>query len=100
VIEPKHDNILWRRSGYFLSRDAQQRATLICFGASASLEQRLNALPIESWQEIFEDPFNLLAVILSDLHLQLDEELWALNSSVGGVEHVCVPLSVAGDSVS
>jgi hypothetical protein len=93
AIEPKHDNILWLRSGYFLSRDAQSKTTLICFGASDMLEKRFNSLPSENWRDALDDPFGLLTVVLSDLHLQLDEQLWALNTSVGTVEQVCVPVA-------
>ncbi|KAJ9606941.1 hypothetical protein H2200_008952 [Cladophialophora chaetospira] len=97
AIEPKHDNILWLRSGYFLSRDAQQKTTLICFGASNMLEKRFLSLPGENWQAATEDPFSLLAVVLSDLHLQLDEQLWTLNTSVGTVEHHTIASAEARD---
>ncbi|KIW66591.1 hypothetical protein PV04_05909 [Phialophora macrospora] len=97
AIEPKHDNILWLRSGYFLSRDAQSRTTLICFGASEMLERRFNSLPSENWRDALDDPFGLLTVVLSDLHLQLDEQLWALNTSVGSVEQHTIASTEARD---
>ena len=65
--------------------------TLICFGASDLLEKRFSSLPSETWKDASEDPFSLLAVVLSDLHFQLDEQLWALNTSVGAVEQVRMP---------
>ncbi|EXJ58119.1 hypothetical protein A1O7_05543 [Cladophialophora yegresii CBS 114405] len=86
AIEDKLDNILWLRSGYFLSRDSQSRTTLICFGASSLLEKRFNSLPSENWKDALDDPFRLFTVVLSDLHFQLDEQLWSLNTSVGAVE--------------
>ncbi|OCT51078.1 hypothetical protein CLCR_08440 [Cladophialophora carrionii] len=97
AIEVKHDNIVWLRSGYFLTRDAQSRTTLICFGASALLEKRFNSLPPENWKDAVDDPFRLLTVVLSDLHFQLDEQLWALNTPVGAVEEHTIASSEARD---
>ncbi|KIW19460.1 hypothetical protein PV08_00032 [Exophiala spinifera] len=79
AIEPKHDNILWLRSAYFLRRDEHGLLTLICFGASNPLVQRLESLPKSVWDIVLTNPFNLFNTILADLHRQVDEQLWTLN---------------------
>jgi hypothetical protein len=87
-IDSQHDNFLWIRSGYFLSSGAHHQTTLICFGASTALQKRLKSVPSHGWHDTLQDPFSLLPVVLSDLHLQLDEQVWAIANPVGALERV------------
>jgi hypothetical protein len=79
---------MWIRSGYFLSSDAQHQTTLICFGASEALQEHLKTVTSHGWRDILQEPFGLLPVVLSDLHLQLDEQVWASARPVGVLERV------------
>jgi hypothetical protein len=87
-INQQHDNSIWIRSGYFLSSDAQRQTTLICFGASEALGERLKTVTSHGWRDILQEPFGLLPVILSDLQLQLDEQVWAVARPVRVLEQV------------
>ncbi|KAK5476624.1 hypothetical protein LTR55_008677 [Exophiala xenobiotica] len=86
AIEAKHDSFLWLKSAYFLCRDQRGKIILICFGTSVMLIQRLKMLPQTAWKSILASPFNLFAVVLGELHRQVDEQLWTLNRSVGDFE--------------
>jgi hypothetical protein len=55
------------------------------------LIQRLKLLPQTAWKSILGSPFNLFAVVLGELHRQVDEQLWTLNRSVGDFERVRQP---------
>ncbi|KAK5411354.1 hypothetical protein LTR21_006610 [Exophiala xenobiotica] len=50
------------------------------------LIQRLKMLPQTAWKSVLASPFNLFAVVLGELHRQVDEQLWTLNRSVGDFE--------------
>ena len=43
--------------------------------------------PFSAWQSIATDPLAILAIVLSDLQLIIDEQVWALNDRVGDYEH-------------
>ncbi|KAL6246645.1 hypothetical protein RBB50_006884 [Rhinocladiella similis] len=94
AIEPKHDNILWLRSAYFLRRDEHGRLTLICFGSSKALVQRFEGLPQRIWTTVLTNPFNLFSIVLADLHRQVDEQLWTLNRYVGDYERYAIDSTV------
>ncbi|KAJ9640451.1 hypothetical protein H2199_005990 [Coniosporium tulheliwenetii] len=93
----------WHRSGFFLKASpgapskpppqspfaapADDCVTLICFGASPSLEQRFRRLALTSaWEDALEDPYVLFDVVLDELYLQLDGVAWSLAEVFGGIE--------------
>ncbi|KIW48924.1 uncharacterized protein PV06_01480 [Exophiala oligosperma] len=94
AIEPKHDNILWLRSAYFLRRDKYGLLTLICFGSSKTLAERFEGLPQIVWRTVFANPLDLFNVVLADLHRQVDEQLWTLNRYVGDCERYAIDSTV------
>ena len=61
---------------------------MVCFGASENLEKRLQELLIDTWKSIIAEPCTLFAIVIADLHHQVDEEVWAMNDIVGGLETV------------
>ncbi|GFF58026.1 hypothetical protein IFM62136_03646 [Aspergillus lentulus] len=77
----KHGDWTWIRSGYFLrwAVDSKQdpEVTLICFGASISLKERLQQIPSSSISNsVVRDPYSLFAIILEELSLQMDNTVW------------------------
>ena len=61
---------------------------MICFGASSSLKHRFRAIPRQAWRGMLSDPYSLFAVILSDLHLQMDSQVWAVAEPIRELENV------------
>ena len=86
AIVSRPDAPTWHRSGYFLEHNTTG-TTLVCFGASKALVTRFQQLPAAGWASIHADPLALLAIVLADLQLVIDEQVWALNDSVGSYEH-------------
>ncbi|KAA8651688.1 uncharacterized protein ATNIH1004_000584 [Aspergillus tanneri] len=77
----QHGDSTWIRSGYFLrwavgsNRDPE--VTLLCFGASLSLEERLQQIPPQSISSsVIHDTYSLFAIILEELSLQMDNTVW------------------------
>lgn len=85
IVEP-HDFYLWLRCGFFLCRSPPFESTLICFGAPESLVSRIKHLPPSTWSSLDRDPTGLFSIVLADLHNVLDEQVWAVNDSVGQFE--------------
>ncbi|KAK7887758.1 hypothetical protein LTR67_009661 [Exophiala xenobiotica] len=59
------------------------------------LIQRLKLLPQTAWKSILASPFNMFAIVLGELHRQVDEQLWTLNRSVGDFERHAIDSTVA-----
>jgi hypothetical protein len=90
----------WIRAGFFLKSEIldatspqvqsqDSMVTLICFGASQELVQRLSKLSRNpAWKEAIEDPYVLYTIILDELYLQLDGMAWRLNEVFGSMEKV------------
>ena len=63
--------------------------TLICFGASAALEQRFESLSSNpQWEKVLQDPYILYAIVLDELFLQMDRQVWTVSEVFGKVERV------------
>lgn len=93
AIVHRPDAPTWHRGGYFLSRSVDNGLNLVCFGARRVLVERLQGLPLSAWLDIKHDPLALIAIVLSDIQLTLDEQVWALNASVGNYEHQTIKTS-------
>lgn len=83
----------WLRSGYFMrwavdqSRDSQ--VTLLCFGASHYLKERLQRIPLSSIPDsVALDPYSLFAIIAEELSIQMDNTVWDLMSVFRQIESV------------
>ncbi|QUC17607.1 uncharacterized protein UV8b_01848 [Ustilaginoidea virens] len=77
------DNWTWLRSAFFLKSGVggppAPCITLVCFGASASLEQRFRDLAASpSWTQCLDAPYNLLVVVLDELFLEMNDQAWRL----------------------
>lgn len=87
AIATRPDAPTWHRAGFFLTHDDIGSTHLVCFGASKALVARFQQLPITAWALVCSDPIALLAIVLADLQLTIDEQVWSLNDSVGSYEH-------------
>lgn len=88
AIVSRPDAPTWHRAGFFLAHDDTTSSTnLVCFGASKALITRFQQLPFTAWALVRSDPIALLAIVLADLQLTIDEQVWALNDNVGSYEH-------------
>jgi hypothetical protein len=77
----KHGDWTWIRCGYLLrwavDSNHEPEVTLICFGASISLKERLQQIPSSSISNsVVRDPYSLFAIILGELSLQMDNTVW------------------------
>jgi hypothetical protein len=91
----------WIRAGFFLkwfpldSSNASNHSctTLICFGASISLQQRFERLASNStWTDAVCDPYNLFVIILDELFIQADGLVWNLSDVFRAIEEVSTVL--------
>ena len=90
----------WIRAAFFLKSETTDASspkvktqggmvTLLCFGASDALVQRLSKLlQRSSWTDLIEDPYLLYTIVLDELYLQLDGMAWRLNEVFGSMEKV------------
>jgi hypothetical protein len=68
--------------------------TLICFGASISLQQRFERLASNStWRDAVHGPYNLFVIILDELFIQADGLVWSLSDVFRAIEEVSTVLS-------
>ena len=88
----------WIRAGFFLqwhpvnSLNQTSCVTLICFGASAALEQRFERLLSKPlWDKVLQDPYILFAIVLDELSLQMDAQVWNVSRVFGLIERVSFP---------
>ena len=88
AITTHHETPLWLRAGFYLRRTSNNETSLVCFGASENLRQRITALLGWAWKEVDAEPLCLLSLILADPQAILDEQVWAVNDSVGSFEYV------------
>ncbi|KAJ5760679.1 hypothetical protein N7520_007835 [Penicillium odoratum] len=77
----EHGDSTWIRSGYFirwkLNLNHDPEVTLLCFGASHCLKERLQQIPTSSIpNSLALDPYSLFAIILEELSLQMDNTVW------------------------
>ena len=89
----KQGDWTWIRSGYFLrwilNSSRNLEVTLVCFGASSSLERRLQQLaPLSILNSVVHDPYSLFVLILNDLSLQMDNTVWDVSEVFGDIELV------------
>jgi hypothetical protein len=92
----------WIRAGFFLKWFPLSSSypsnhtcmTLICFGASISLQQRFERLASNStWRDAVHDPYNLFVIILDELFIQADGLVWSLSDVFRAIEEVSTVLS-------
>jgi hypothetical protein len=95
------ENWTWLRSAFFLKiggpennppnrgQTSKPCITLICFGASKSLQTRFEDLATSpNWTQCLDAPYNLLVVVLDELFLEMDEQAWRLAGVFRGIERV------------
>lgn len=100
VKEQSQADFSWIRAAFFLKVEGPKiditnpssrikPTTLLCFGASEALVERLKKLQNRTdWKEVLEDPYVLLDIVLDELYLQLDGVSWNLNEVYGNMERV------------
>jgi hypothetical protein len=104
------EDFSWIRAGFFLksepSRSSEPKmhypgiltpsgdmqmgndtVSLVCFGASEALKKRFISLVSQSIsQEVLQEPYTLISIILEEVYLQMDSLSWSLSSVYGGME--------------
>jgi hypothetical protein len=88
----------WMRAGFFLRVDPPgtlrnasptQRVTLLCFGASQDVVNRLKQIKNKpSWESAVADPFVLLTMIVNALYFDMDRSYYNLKYVFGDAEAV------------
>lgn len=85
----------WIKSGFFLkwgpvnSVTRKPSVTCICFAASAALEQRFQMLLSKPHcDQILKDPYVVFGVILEQLFVQMDSQVWNVLSVFRQIEQV------------
>jgi hypothetical protein len=66
-----------------------ESVTLVCFGATPKLGDRLNAFfNARCSEDVLVEPHVVFDVILDGLFHEIDQAVWKMNSVFGGMEHV------------
>lgn len=88
IILPQAD-YSYSRSSFFLSTNGTGAVTLCCFGASPRLRQRFERfLGSRAWNRALDESYILLDLILDCLYLEVDDNVWSMNTIFGALEHV------------
>lgn len=79
----------WVRSGYFLRTCENGFTTLVCFGVTPKVRERLEVfLQGGSISDAIAEPYILLDLILDGLWREVDQCVWNMNEILGPLEHV------------
>lgn len=79
----------WHRVGFFLRADADGSTTLVCFGSTPRVRQRLTEfINAKAWEHVATDPYVLFDLILDGLYFEIDDTVWKMNTVFGPLEHV------------
>ncbi|CAM1509922.1 Fc.00g002570.m01.CDS01 [Cosmosporella sp. VM-42] len=86
----------WHRAGFFLRVESDGSATLVCFGASSKVRQRIaEFVNAKVWEHVAIDPYILFDLLLDGLYLEVDETVWRMNTVFGPLEHMILQFSTA-----
>ena len=79
----------WHKYGFFLRQDHHGDVTLVCFGASPAVKERLQAfLDAKAWADVRTEPLALFDLVLGGLFVEFDAIVWNLLDIIGGLESV------------
>lgn len=85
-LEARHR---WYKSAFFLRKDQRGNVTLICFGPTRTVRQRLEqCLQGGHWTDIQAEPMALFDLVLDGLFAELDQTVWDLVDVIRGLERV------------
>lgn len=78
-----YDNFFWLKCISYIHvqrrEDDSKCVTMICFGATTSIEQRFERLlDSEAWMDAVEEPYILFALVYEQCFLMLDKAAWTL----------------------
>jgi len=84
-----HADYSYHRSGFFLRFAPGDSVTLVCFGATPRVTDRLHAfINGGRWEDALAEPHVLFDIVLDGLFLEVDATVWNMNQVFGGMEHV------------
>lgn len=79
------------RSGFFLRANLDGNVTLVCFGPTPKVQQRLREfISNQAYGDVPLEPYILFDLLLDGLHLDVDSTVWKMNHVFGSLEHVSV----------
>jgi hypothetical protein len=86
----------YHRSGFFLRSKPKESVTLVCFGATPKVCDRLKAFANAGcWEDVLAEPHCLFDMVLEGLFQEVDATVWNMNHVFGDMEHVSGPDAVA-----
>ena len=83
----------WHRAGFFLRVDNGGSVTLVCFGATNRIRQRIGEfVAAKAWGDVKVDAYVLFDLLFDALYFEVDDTVWKMNTVFGPLEHVSSPL--------
>ncbi|KAK7431150.1 hypothetical protein QQZ08_002190 [Neonectria magnoliae] len=79
----------WHRTGFFLRVDPHGDVTLVCFGATPRVRDRLSEfVAAKAWEHVAIDPYILFDMVFEGLYYEVDDTVWKMNKVFGPLEHL------------
>jgi hypothetical protein len=107
IVDPRKDVFVqsqsegtWIKQAFYLcwgtNHGGHMNTTLICFGGHRELEKRFESLQFHpAWEECIKSPLTLFAILLEELFLILDNQVWTVASVVRDIEWVGIITNAA-----
>ncbi|KAH7160583.1 hypothetical protein B0J13DRAFT_644396 [Dactylonectria estremocensis] len=79
----------WNRAGFFLRVDPEWCVTLVCFGATPGVMDRLNEfIAAKAWGNVTDDPYILFDLVFEGLYYDVDDTLILEYANSKGVRNL------------
>jgi hypothetical protein len=71
--------------------------TLVCFGATNRIRQRIGEfVSAKAWGDVKVDAYILFDLLFDALYFEVDDTVWKMNTVFGPLEHVSSPRLLSG----
>lgn len=82
----------WYKSAFFLRKDQHGNVTLVLFGPTPGVRERLDQfIAAKSWHDVEAEPLALFDLVLDGLFREIDATVWKLLHEISGLENVSFP---------
>lgn len=82
-------NYDWYKYGFFLRQDPEGHVTLVCFGTSPAVKNRLqDFINAGAWAAVEHEPLVLFDLVLDGLYTEVDMTVWELLDDIRRLERV------------